>query len=137
MHEAVRAYLTDLLRTGRFNRTRLAKALGTSRSQLNKMLLTGNLTAKQIDTFAERAPEETVTAVLSGLQFQAEKIQRGEAVDLTIPKDEPELPGRVDARRLASGELEVPSSEPQATPPPAMPSRRKSSRPARGGSSSR
>jgi hypothetical protein len=131
--EVIRSYYRSLL-AGRFNKTTLAEAMGTSRGQLNIVLKTGNLEMEHLDGIAAASDASVADAFLE-IATIAKNMKRGRAAAATtvdLDEDQP-LPGRRERPLLASesssATLETsPSSESDAPSSPSPPRRKRRDR---------
>lgn len=100
--EMVQAYFVELIETKRFNKLRLAKAAGMSRSQLDRALgdspnEKGGINLWHLDALA-RSMDMSIPDLLTSLERFA--LQYSGKKD-----EEPTLRGRVDREKIASGAL--------------------------------
>lgn len=122
--DVVRRYLFDMLKGGRVRtKTELAAAMNTSRNQLNIAMVSGSLTANQINGLSRTTG--SVAAVYRELSTLAEKMARGVVPEKLSEAEEETLRGRADRIKFSAGQTSPPDTEDEdALSEPELPSRR-------------
>lgn len=98
-NDVVRRYLANLMKTGRVEKkaTALAKAMGTSRTQVYASIAAGTLTVDHVNALA-KSLDSSVSAVWSELAGLAKLIDGGEE-EMATNREYVELLGRQDRRK--------------------------------------
>lgn len=115
MEDAVKLYLAALLSGHRFNKTTLAKAMDTSRGQLDAALTEGRLTVKHINGIAEATTGRVSTVLLELYEFAKEV--ESKAIDESGPTPHGQT-ARFGKRSYVTPRVRGEKAEPQQTPVP-------------------
>lgn len=99
----VKRYLLGLLKDGHVkNKSVLAKVMRTSRGRLNAALVTGSLTANNINGLATLSSGE-VSRVYGSLSILADRMAKGMVPAALTAEEEEFLTGRVDRVKFSGG----------------------------------